>query len=97
MSSCGGRREADESGGVAGVAQLAERKPSKLDVAGSSPVSRSVARDVAKQVQEQGRTVGHVVGATMETTGFGRAPGLGRRRSSWRLGASEKAVEVSLA
>src|SRR5678816_2774214 len=27
--------------GVAGVAQLVERKPSKLDVAGSSPVSRS--------------------------------------------------------
>ena len=26
--------------GVAGVAQLVERKPSKLDVAGSSPVSR---------------------------------------------------------
>ena len=26
----------------AGVAQLVERKPSKLDVAGSSPVSRSV-------------------------------------------------------
>ena len=26
---------------VAGVAQLVERKPSKLDVAGSSPVSRS--------------------------------------------------------
>ncbi len=27
--------------GNAGVAQLVERKPSKLDVAGSSPVSRS--------------------------------------------------------
>ena len=27
---------------VAGVAQLVERKPSKLDVAGSSPVSRFV-------------------------------------------------------
>ena len=27
-------------GGLAGVAQLVERKPSKLDVAGSSPVSR---------------------------------------------------------
>jgi hypothetical protein len=27
---------------LAGVAQLVERKPSKLDVAGSSPVSRSV-------------------------------------------------------
>ena len=26
---------------TAGVAQLVERKPSKLDVAGSSPVSRS--------------------------------------------------------
>ena len=26
---------------IAGVAQLVERKPSKLDVAGSSPVSRS--------------------------------------------------------
>ena len=29
---------------VAGVAQLVERKPSKLDVAGSSPVSRSGGR-----------------------------------------------------
>ena len=28
--------------GVAGVAQLVEREPSKLDVAGSSPVSRSI-------------------------------------------------------
>ncbi len=28
-------------GTIAGVAQLVERKPSKLDVAGSSPVSRS--------------------------------------------------------
>jgi hypothetical protein len=31
----------EEWAGVAGVAQLVERKPSKLDVAGSSPVSRS--------------------------------------------------------
>jgi hypothetical protein len=30
-----------EEGTLAGVAQLVERKPSKLDVAGSSPVSRS--------------------------------------------------------
>jgi hypothetical protein len=30
-----------ERGPNAGVAQLVERKPSKLDVAGSSPVSRS--------------------------------------------------------
>ncbi len=30
-----------EGGTIAGVAQLVERKPSKLDVAGSSPVSRS--------------------------------------------------------
>ena len=29
----------------AGVAQMAERKPSKLDVAGSSPVSRLTAGD----------------------------------------------------
>ena len=29
----------------AGVAQLVERKPSKLDVAGSSPVSRSLDAD----------------------------------------------------
>ena len=42
MQSCVGRvgRERREAG-VAGVAQLVERKPSKLDVAGSSPVSRS--------------------------------------------------------
>ena len=33
----GEKRELD----LAGVAQLVERKPSKLDVAGSSPVSRS--------------------------------------------------------
>ena len=32
----------DGSKGDAGVAQLVERKPSKLDVAGSSPVSRSL-------------------------------------------------------
>ena len=31
--------------GVAGVAQLVEREPSKLDVAGSSPVSRSSTGD----------------------------------------------------
>ncbi len=30
---------------VAGVAQLVERKPSKLDVAGSSPVSRLELQD----------------------------------------------------
>ena len=30
----------------AGVAQLAERQPSKLNVAGSNPVSRSTPRDV---------------------------------------------------
>ena len=33
--------------GVAGVAQLVERKPSKLDVAGSSPVSRLWGIEVA--------------------------------------------------
>src|SRR5262245_25594335 len=38
----------------AGVAQLVERKPSKLDVAGSSPVSRSWARTDA--VRNDGRT-----------------------------------------
>ena len=31
----------ERSSTFAGVAQLVERKPSKLDVAGSSPVSRS--------------------------------------------------------
>jgi hypothetical protein len=36
-----GRREAD----AAGVAQLAERQPSKLHVAGSIPVSRSNTSD----------------------------------------------------
>jgi hypothetical protein len=38
---CDGRCSEVRSGvRVAGVAQLVERKPSKLDVAGSSPVSR---------------------------------------------------------
>ncbi len=37
---CGVERE-QRSEAHAGVAQLVERKPSKLDVAGSSPVSRS--------------------------------------------------------
>ena len=43
-----GRTNEEAAGGrnkgrmrIAGVAQLVERKPSKLDVAGSSPVSRS--------------------------------------------------------
>ena len=40
-----GRRRRGE--GDAGVAQLVERKPSKLDVAGSSPVSRSGREEVA--------------------------------------------------
>ena len=46
----------------AGVAQLVERKPSKLDVAGSSPVSRSgegleaCETRAATQVEEQRET-----------------------------------------
>ena len=41
----------------AGVAQLVERKPSKLDVAGSSPVSRSGTQDAGggSHVVEKGR------------------------------------------
>jgi hypothetical protein len=37
----GGGSGEGTTAGSAGVAQLVERKPSKLDVAGSSPVSRS--------------------------------------------------------
>ena len=40
-----GRRRSGEAIAPAGVAQLVERKPSKLDVAGSSPVSRSLDAD----------------------------------------------------
>ena len=36
-----GQRARSSGAVIAGVAQLVERKPSKLDVAGSSPVSRS--------------------------------------------------------
>ena len=35
----------------AGIAQLAEHKPSKLRVAGSSPVSRSATAHVAQEVE----------------------------------------------
>ena len=42
--------------GDAGVAQLVERKPSKLDVAGSSPVSRS-AQEAGMWVQWYDRTI----------------------------------------
>ena len=35
----------------AGIAQLVERQPSKLRVAGSSPVSRSIARPWARVAQ----------------------------------------------
>ena len=35
-------REAPGAGSEAGVAQLVELQPSKLDVAGSSPVARSI-------------------------------------------------------
>ena len=38
--------------GFAGVAQLVERKPSKLDVAGSSPVSRSEGRTTSARVAQ---------------------------------------------
>ena len=61
---------------IAGVAQLVERKPSKLDVAGSSPVSRSAG--VARIAQ----SVEHILGKD-EVTGsipvacFGRGGGIG--------------------
>ena len=43
------RNEVDDGRLSAGVAQLVERKPSKLDVAGSSPVSRSGANEVRRE------------------------------------------------
>ena len=43
----------------AGVAQLAERKPSKLDVAGSTPVSRSSIKGISADVAQ---LVEHILG-----------------------------------
>jgi hypothetical protein len=42
---------------IAGVAQLVERKPSKLDVAGSSPVSRSWLAVDDRVLKEQDKRV----------------------------------------
>ena len=74
------------SSGVAGVAQLVERKPSKLDVAGSSPVSRScrTRKSYVRAAPDRGHH-----NEEDEASSVG-ASGSGRRRSSWRLGASEK-------
>ena len=60
----GGRR----CGVPAGVAQLVERKPSKLDVAGSSPVSRSGRRTInhlarVAQLVEHTLGKGEVIGS----------------------------------
>ena len=56
----------------AGVAQLVERKPSKLDVAGSSPVSRSVRRmkEVGRRMKDAriAQSVEHILGKD-EVTG----------------------------
>ena len=46
------RRDGQHRAGFAGVAQLVERKPSKLDVAGSSPVSRSEGRTTSARVAQ---------------------------------------------
>lgn len=37
-------------GAYAGIAQLVERQPSKLEVAGSNPVSRSITADYGLRV-----------------------------------------------
>ena len=52
--------------GDAGVAQLVERKPSKLDVAGSSPVSRS----------HWGHTAGEFLSPRLPTNGNAVAKGV---------------------
>ncbi len=58
----------------AGVAQLAERDPSKVDVAGSIPVSRSDARDAARGVRT--RRIRRLVSAVWPVMGAGsRAAG----------------------
>ena len=47
----------------AGVAQLVERKPSKLDVAGSSPVSRSTIEGYGEEcVARVAQSVEHTLG-----------------------------------
>jgi hypothetical protein len=60
----------------AGVAQLVEREPSKLEVAGSSPVSRSVAR-VAQSVEHslgKGEVTGSIpVASSQQLAAFGLA------------------------
>ena len=49
--------------GTAGVAQLVERKPSKLDVAGSNPVSRSASIARVAQSVEHPLGKGEVIGS----------------------------------
>ena len=60
-----------ESGSGAGVAQLAERQPSKLHVAGSNPVSRSTPPPQAggvSDLSEAGRRFGAAIGRTVKAT-----------------------------
>ena len=67
-------------GSSAGVAQLVERKPSKLDVAGSSPVSRSVpARLILARVAQlvehtlgKGEVIGSIPIASLQVVRVGR-------------------------
>ena len=65
---------------IAGVAQLVERKPSKLDVAGSSPVSRS-----GQQVQVRGGQGGdaRVAQLVEHTLGKGEVTGSIPVACSW--------------
>ena len=42
--------------GFAGVAQLVERQPSKLNVAGSNPVSRSKGNETKQRIMMQDKT-----------------------------------------
>ena len=55
------RREAgNERGSRAGIAQLVEHQPSKLRVAGSSPVSRSTEEARLKRLRDRRRKRAHV-------------------------------------
>jgi hypothetical protein len=69
--SAGGRRSLSRSSNPAGVAQLVEHQPSKLNVVGSSPISRSTSR-AARRDLWAGRFVSFVAGAAEARTGAER-------------------------
>ena len=90
----------------AGVAQLVERKPSKLDVAGSSPVSRLQDRGAGTescglqvvvlenadvaQLVEHTLGKGEVTGSIPVVSSVQQGPGRGKRSRAQRLVATSR-------